>query len=329
MKEPYAGSSIIEVRSRSVLLHVTTARTTSATALGYMATAAVLFASMNFFARIASTSTSWTTVGAVRALVGALVAFGVARARGASLAVRDQKAMLWRSLLGTTSMLLTFYALSSRTVSLGDTVTLLNLTPVFLAVLAPMVLGERTSGRVGIAITTALVGVVLVLHPSFSFGEQGTLPGPSATATAMSAVAAAFSSSLAMMMLRRLGKSETAESIAIHFSLFAAAALGLLSLFDLRMPTARDAGCMIAAGVCAGFAQIAMTRAYALERAARVSAMGYLAVVASALLGAAVLHERPTLAATLGMVLVVAGGILVTFAREEEPETPKRDKLGA
>lgn len=294
-----------------------------------MATAAVLFASMNFFARIASTSTSWTTVGAVRALVGALVAFGVAKARGASLAVRDQKAMLWRSLLGTTSMLLTFYALSSRTLSLGDTVTLLNLTPVFLAVLAPFVLSERTSGRVGLAIAVALTGVVLVLHPSFSFVDPGVVPGPSAGTTAASAVAAAFSSSLAMMMLRRLGQTETPESIAVHFSLFAAATLGALSLFDLRMPSLRDAGCMLAAGICAGFAQIAMTRAYTLERAARVSAMGYLSVVASALLGAAALHERPTLAATLGMVLVVAGGILVTFAREEEPETTKHDKLGA
>ncbi|MBS2012114.1 MAG: DMT family transporter [Deltaproteobacteria bacterium] len=308
---------------------MTTARKTSATALGYMAAAAVLFASMNFFARIASTSTSWATVGAVRALVGALVAFAVAKMRGASLAVTNHRAMMWRSLLGTTAMLLTFYSLSSRTLSLGDTVTLLNLTPVFLAVLAPVVLAERTSGRVGLAILVALGGVVLVLHPSFSFGDGANVPGPSARGTAVAAVAAAFSSSLAMMMLRRLGRSETPESIAVHFSLFAALTLGLLSLFDLRMPSARDAACMVAAGVCAGFGQLAMTRAYALERAARVSAMGYLAVVASALLGAAVLQERPTFGAAIGMGLVVAGGVLVTFAREEEPEDAKRDKLGA
>ncbi len=287
-----------------------------------MATAAVLFASMNFFARIASTSTSWTTVGAVRALVGALVAVAVARARGASLAVRDHKAMFWRSLLGTASMLLTFYALSSRTLSLGDTVTLLNLTPVFLAVLAPIVLRETTTGRTGLAILVALGGIVLVLRPSFSFGDGAVAVGPSARATACAAVAASFCSSLAMMMLRRLGKSETAESIAVHFSLFAAAALAILSAFDLRMPSLRDGLCMIAAGVCAGFAQIAMTRAYALERAAPVSAMGYLAVVASALLGAAMLHERPTVSAMLGMALVVAGGIVVTFAREERPARP-------
>ena len=43
--------------------------------------------------------------------------------------------------------------------------------------------------------------------------------------------------------------------------------------------------------------------------------MSYLAVVASALLGAALLGERPGALAIAGMILVVAGGLLVTAAR--------------
>jgi drug/metabolite transporter (DMT)-like permease len=278
-----------------------------------MAAGSVLFALMNFFARLATASASWVNVGAVRALVGALVAFAVARLRGASLAANDRRALFWRSVFGTISMMLTFYALSSRTLSLGDTVTLLNLTPLFLALLAPIFLGERTSLAVGFALLLSLSGVVLVLHPSFGWQDAANAAGPSAAATAACAVSAAFSSSIAMMLLRRVGQTESAESIAVHFSLFAGATLSVLSLFDLRMPTLRDVAFMIAAGVCAGFAQIAMTRAYALERAARVSGMNYLSVVASALLGAAVLSERPTLAALAGMALVVAGGLVVTF----------------
>src|SRR5262249_9057868 len=121
-------------------------------ALGYMALGATLFALMNFFARLASSSASWASVGAVRAFVGALVAIAVARARGAPLAVKDKRAIFWRSLLGTGAMVATFYALSSRTLSLGDTATLLYLTPVFLAILAPIFLRERTSFGVGLAI---------------------------------------------------------------------------------------------------------------------------------------------------------------------------------
>ena len=290
-----------------------------------MVAAAVLFASMNFFARLASASASWMTVGAVRALVGALVAITVARLRGASLAVKDRRAIFWRSLLGTLSMAATFYALSSRTLSLGDTVTLLNLTPVFLAVLAPIFLRERTSSAVVVALALSLGGVVLVLHPSFSFHDAALTVGPSSGATAAFAVLAAFLSSIAMMLLRRVGPTETAEAISVHFSFFAAGALGLLALSDLRVPSPHAAACMVAAGVCAGFAQIAMTRAYSLELAARVSGMSYLSVVASALLGAAVLGEQPTLGVSCGMALVVAGGLVVTFTRGGTP-SPARER---
>src|SRR5262249_19058009 len=73
----------------------------STAALGLMALSAVLFALMNFLARVATTSTSWANVGAVRAIVGALVAFAVARARHRSLAPQDWRAVFWRSLFGT------------------------------------------------------------------------------------------------------------------------------------------------------------------------------------------------------------------------------------
>ena len=137
------------------------------------------------------------------------------------------------------------------------------------------------------------------------------------------AVLSAFFTSIAMMMLRRAGRTETAEVIALHFSLFAAAVLLGLSLLDLRMPRPRDGGLILAAGICAGFAQLAMTRAYTLESARARQRHGYLSVVASAILGAAVLGERPTPGALAGMALVVAGGLVVTFMRDTT--TPKEE----
>jgi drug/metabolite transporter (DMT)-like permease len=288
-----------------------------------MALGAVLFALMNFFARLATTSASWMTVGGVRALIGAFVAIGVARMRGSSLVANDRKALFWRSLFGTAAMATTFYALSSRTLPLGDTVTLLNLTPIFLAVLAPIFLREPTSRSVAFALLLALGGVMLILHPSMRWRPAVASAGPSASMTVAIAVLSAFFTSIAMMMLRRAGRTETAEVIALHFSLFAAAVLLGLSLLDLRMPRLRDGGLILAAGICAGFAQLAMTRAYTLESAARVSGIGYLSVVASAILGAAVLGERPTPGALAGMALVVAGGLIVTFMRDTT--TPKEE----
>jgi drug/metabolite transporter (DMT)-like permease len=69
---------------------------------------------------------------------------------------------------------------------------------------------------------------------------------------------------------------------------------------------------ILLAGICAGFAQLAMTRAYSLENAARVGGMSYLAVPVSALFGTHFLDERLGPTTTVGMILVVAGGVLVT-----------------
>jgi drug/metabolite transporter (DMT)-like permease len=288
-------------------------------ALALMAFSACLFAIMNFLARMATASAPWPTVAAVRAAIGALVAYSYARARGGTVRTNDYRAVFWRSFFGTISMLSTFYALSSKALSLGDVVTLLNLAPVFLALFSPFFLRERTSPLMAVAIAVALSGVVFVVRPSFVFGHHGAVAavttGPSAAMTAAVAIAAATSTSIAMMMLRRVGQTETPEAIAFHFSILATGVLIVLSLFDLHVPSTRDAICMVLAGVCAGIAQLSMTRAYTLENAARVGGMSYLAVPASALLGAAFLGERPGPTATIGMLMVVAGGVLVMQRR--------------
>jgi drug/metabolite transporter (DMT)-like permease len=290
-----------------------------------MAASALLFALMGFFARLASGGVHWTLIGCARAVVGLVVAIGVARARGAPLVVRDRRGIWLRSLFGTASMLCTFSALASRSLALGDTSTLLNLSPAFMAALSPLVLGERIGRRLMLALPTSLAGTVLILHPPFLFG--GAHLGGDALRTALTAVAAALLSACAMMMLRRVGQREGAEAIAIHFSAFAAIVLFLLGIPHLAVPRWSDAAWMLAAGLCAGFAQLAMTRAYALEPAANVGSMGYLGVVVSALLGAIALHEWPTTSAIVGMGLVIAGGltIVLTF-QAPAPELQKHDR---
>jgi drug/metabolite transporter (DMT)-like permease len=141
--------------------------------------------------------------------------------------------------------------------------------------------------------------------------------------TAAVAVLSALCAAVAMIMLRRVGQRESPEAIALHFSLVAAGIFAFFALADPRVPLGVDAVFMVIAGLAGGFAQLALTRAYSLDRAARVGAMGYLSVVASALLGAVALHERPHPLAIAGMALVVAGGLVVTSSAR--PRATARD----
>lgn len=301
-----------------------------AAALAWMAASALLFAVMGFLAKIATASTSWALVGAVRALVGAGVALAVARARGAPLRSGPRLETWLRSLFGTGAMMCTFYALSSRTLALGDTVTLLNLSPVLLAVVAPVLLREATTRGAAAGIAVSLAGAVLVARPRVLFGGHVAVAaaGPSAGVTVIAALGAAGFTALAMSMLRRLGRSASPEAVALHFSLVAATAMLCFAVTDLRLPTPRDAAAMLAAGVCAGVGQLTMTRAYATERAARVGGMSYLAVVVSAALGAIALGEIPSRVTVLGMTLVVTGGAVLTWG-DRSAAPPARESPAA
>lgn len=277
-----------------------------------MAASAVLFAAMSWLARVSGETAHWTVVAAVRAAVGAAVAVGVARARGVPAFVYPTRIMWARSAFGTVAMACTFFTLSRRALPLGDASTLFNLTPVFIAALAPLVLRERAGRRSTIALALSLAGALLVLRPSFLFG--GVSLSRDAALPAAIAVVAALFSAFAMLSLRRATAREPVEAIAAHFSMLAAVVTGAAAFASAPAPPLSSLAPMIGAGACAGLAQLAMTRAYALEPAARVSAVGYLQIVFTSLLGATLLGERVSTPSVIGMGLVISGGAVLATA---------------
>lgn len=273
----------------------------------WMALSSSLFAVMNVLTRLASARVPWSEVAAVRTTVGALVAVGFALGRGSGLRIHDRKLSWARSLFGTAAMLCGFYAMGTPAIALGDAVTLASTSPIFIALLAPWLLGERGGARVWIATSLAFLGVVLVSGPSFQLaGHVATI-----------ATLGGLFSAMAMIWLRRLGQGaslggaakESPEAIVAHFSTVAAVACVTIALPTLRVPDLRGALLLGSIGLLGGLAQLAMTRAYALEQAARLGPIGYLTVVIAHLLGIAVLAEHPGLPQAAGAALIIASGL--------------------
>ncbi len=277
-----------------------------------MSLSAVLFAFMYFLARTASQHVAWTLVAAVRAAMGAVVAIGIGKMRGVRVFTRGSRQMWMRSLFGVLAMMLTLYALGSPDASFGDAGTLINRPPAMIAVLGPIMLGERAGRRMALAIPLSLAGVVCIVRPAFLFGHDAA--SWKMLVPLGAAIASSFFSAIAMIMLRRVSDQESPEAIATHYSFTGAAICFALSIPTLGVPSARDLAMMIAGGAFAGLAQIAMTRAYALELAARVSPFGYLNVVVSAAMGALALAQWPDALSLFGMALVIAGGVVVSVA---------------
>ncbi|MBK6696849.1 MAG: DMT family transporter [Myxococcales bacterium] len=290
-------------------------------ALSWMLLASLLFSVMNLLGRVAgSGGAHWAMVGAVRAFAGAVIAFLVLRAQKAE-PPRVSSPLLWvRSGFGTAAMALTFYVLARTDIALGDAVTLFNLTPVFVACFAPLVLRERSGPILAISVSAALVGTLLVIKPPSLFAHDG--PRPS-TALVAAAIGAALLASFAMLALRRIGPRESTAGIALHFSLTATVVLGSLAIPSFVMPHGRELSAMVVGGASAGLAQLCMPRAYMLERAALVATFGSANVVFTALFGALLLAEFPDRLAVMGMALIVAAGAVLArtsgHAKEAAP----------
>lgn len=276
-----------------------------ARAASWMIIAQILFAAMATSARIGGRRLPWQEVCASRFLVGALTVLLVARARGRTLGLANRRASWARSVLGTVSAAGTFYLYATPHLPIGDAATLLSTTPIFVALLGVPLLGESVRRSVVAALVCGFAGIALVAQPTFSTASHLVVIG---TLTAITAA-------LAFIWLRRIGSSESSEAVVFHFACVGSAAMLLLSVPVWRTPDARDAAALFATGFFGGIAQIAMTRAFALDAAARVSVLGYSGVIFTRVLAFVLFGEVPDAAQTLGSLLIVGAGAILLGRR--------------
>ncbi len=261
----------------------------------------VMFAVMRIATRWGADDASGWEIGGVRFLGGALVAYGLGRARGVPLKVGDQKNAWLRSIFGTLNASAVFLALGSKRIAVGDTTTLTATAPLFVALLSGPVLGERVSPRVVAGATLGFVGVTILSGPALHV--SGDL--------ALALLLGAFSYALAILRLRRMGPHESSEAIALHMSLVAGVTMLLISLPRFVLPTPRALGAIALAAAAGGLGQITMSRAYGLGRAANLSAVSYSGVVITYLIETFSLARAPRPHQLIGAALVCVAGVVV------------------
>lgn len=274
-------------------------------AMGWMLLACTLFAVMSLAAKRAMRELPFLEVASGRAFFGAMWIWLFARFRGHTLEVHDKKTQWSRTGAGIAAMMCGFFALSR--LPMGDAVTLGNLTPLILAVVSQRALGERSGSGLYVAVVLGLLGVSMIAGASFAHPHGGHVGAMGFIA----AVVGACCSAVAMIFLRRLGPRESAEGVSLHFAVWAAVLTFTLGLPWARWPSLPAGIALVVAGLTGGAAQVSMTKAYGLDKAARVGAVGYSGLVISQLLGVLFLGERPGLRQLAGAGLVLSSGLVL------------------
>jgi drug/metabolite transporter (DMT)-like permease len=229
-------------------------------------------------------------------IVGPLLVSG----RLAELRPTNLPLHLLRAGLGVV-MLATFVA-ALRTGSLSSVYSIYMSAPLLIVVLAALLLGEQVDRGRWIAILVGLAGVLVILQP--------TADGVSLRVGLIAAVSA-LCYALAVIVARRLTRTDTSASIVFVFLALVALVSGVIAAPDWRPILASHWLAIVAIGLFGAIGQHAITEAFRHAPASTVAPIEYTALLWGLGIDWVAWQTSPALHMLAGAVLVSAAGIYV------------------
>jgi drug/metabolite transporter (DMT)-like permease len=278
-------------------------RTILTPGMRYMLLGTFLFSVGSLLIKLAGERVPTLEMLFVRGVVGIGFVWCILRRSGVGMFGTRKGLLALRGAVGFVALFAEFYAIVH--LPLADATVILFTHPAVVALLAWAVLGERL-GAVGIgAVALSLTGVAVVCRPAFLFGGGPSNLDPLAVTVALCGV---IVTSLAILTVRTLAKTEHPAVVMLYPPLMISLASPFLAE-GWVLPTPFEWACILGIALFMNAGQYYMTRGYAIESAARISAVTCLEIVFAALWGASILGEIPDAWTVAGGLLIVTGTI--------------------
>jgi drug/metabolite transporter (DMT)-like permease len=274
----------------------------------YMAAGAFFFSLMSLLVKVAGERLPSQQIVLARAAIRRVVTYGALRHAGVSPWGSERRLLVARGMVGFVGLSGFYYAVVK--LPLADATVIQYTNPIFAALIAVPVLGERLRLREAASVLVCLVGVVLVMRPGFLLGS--VLPGGLDPVAVGVGLVGALGSGAAYVFVRKLGATEPPLVIIFYFALVSVLAALPLGLFGALWPTPLEWLVLLGVGVTTQLGQLSITRGLALERAGRATGVGYLQIVFAAVWGALFFAELPDAGTVLGAALIVGGTLAMT-----------------
>jgi drug/metabolite transporter (DMT)-like permease len=252
---------------------------------------------------------------AARALVSLLISYVDIRRKKISVWGNRYYLLCARGLAGAFALVCVYYALVN--LPFAEATMLQYLHPMFTAVLAIIFLYERIHGATLLCILFSFIGLLIIVRPDFLFGHLSA--GYSLVAI-VAAIAGAFGSAVAYVLVRKLSATEDSSVIIFYFPLIALPLSLALPSDKWIMPSNWDWLLLLMVGIATQVGQIGLTKAMQTETASKATSFSYLQVLFAVILGWLVFDELPQLWAWIGGALILLGAFINVFWREKIPD---------
>ncbi len=268
-----------------------------------------LFSIGSLFIKLAGERIPTMEILFVRGVFGIGFCWYIVRRAGIGLLGKRRFMLALRGLVGFTALFAEFYAIVH--LPLADAIAILFAHPVAVAVLAWAILGERLSIKGITAVLISIIGVAVVCRPSFIFGVGESNLDPLALTVAL--VGVGFIS-IAILTVRTLAKTEHPAVVMLYPPIIISLVAPLFAA-DWVLPTGPEWAMLLAVALFMNAGQYYMTRGYAIESAARISAVTCLEIVFAAIWGVSFLGEIPDHWTIAGGLLIVVGTLIMGHDR--------------
>lgn len=237
-----------------------------------------------------------------RSVVGVIVVFAVGAAFGTLREIGFQKAPLHvvRNVFHFAGQNLWFYAIT--VIPLAQVFALEFTSPIWVLVLAPLILGEQMTRTKVIAALIGFAGILVVTRP-------GAVPLSSGVITAASA---ALCFALTMMITKRLTRTESLTCILAYLTVtqlvYGVVCAGWDG--DIALPTSDSALYLALVGLAGLLAHLCVTKALSLAPATIVVPIDFVRLPVIAVVGMVLFGEALDPWVLLGAVLIFGGNYI-------------------
>lgn len=290
--------------------------------IAYLCLGALLFTLQDIVIKLLSGRYPLPEIMAVRCVAAILPLLAIVHYDGGlgRLRVRRPRPLLARGLLLLGSY--TSYYLALAAIPLAEAISLSYSAPLFIALLAVPILGERPRASSWLAILVGFAGVIIVSNPA-----KGVV-----NPAAVLAVAGAAFYALAQLMARWLAIGERASIMSVMQNVvffIAALAMGAVAghgglaesanpslqflLRAWRMPDLREACLISSTGLVSAVASWFLTHAYRIAEAHVIAPFEYSSIPWATTWGILIWGEIPDGHTILGILVIVASGIFVLY----------------
>lgn len=284
--------------------------------MGWMLISTLCFAGMHVMIREASDELHpfvivfWRNLFGILVLAPLFLRYGVAPLR-----TKRPGLLGARAAINLGAMLLYFYALAIAPLA---QVTALGFTfPIFLALLAVPILGERIGPRRWVAILTGFAGALVIIRPGFQTVSLGDLM------TLGSAVLWAVT----MLIIKILSRTESSLTVTAYMVLMMAALSLPVALPVWSWPSAGLWPILIAIGATGTIGQWALTESLRLADTSVVTPIDYMRLVWVSGLAYLLFGEVPHIAVWIGGIMIVGSATYIAY-RERALGAPPRTHPG-